>query len=208
MNHRGKGVMLFIFGSTLAVFLLVAPLSTRATTSNVSSYQVYTADSYYTAFGSTVNILLPKNWVPHEIIVDRVSSSSVPELVLVPQSEESSATTKGFVVTKSDRSVVFNLPTTVANKLSQADLVNFYLDRVLKYSIGGAVVKANVVNLNGNQAYAIERTEVAAGIPSVEFDYFIFKGSDVYHLYGLYPSYDQLQRQIMLNIIQSFKTLR
>jgi hypothetical protein len=67
------------------------------------------------------------------------------------------------------------------------------------------VSNAGATTLNGKKAYFVEWSHYANDLQYLDEDYFIFDGATTYQLHGYYPSFSPDKKQIIDQMIQSFK---
>lgn len=144
-------------------------------------------DMQHSVFNNKAVIFVPKYWEIYQWESTTIDNDATEGVYIQSQSELSSRLTKYVYFEKSNKSGVFILPPPVAAKLSEKDLVNFYIHSNLKNSINGRLLSAGQTTVNGESAYNVKWSYLSPG--GLNFgvdDYFFFKNPDVYQLQGQY----------------------
>ncbi len=92
----------------------------------------------------------------------------------------------------------------VTAKLEPQELVSFYMDRNFRSYMDAALTSAKIVPRGSDTVYAIEWTYRSVGkTPYTQIDEFVFHGTTVYHIQGVYPSFDTEARNTIIKTVQS-----
>lgn len=163
-------------------------------------------DSTYNSARGSVTVLVPKYWLVEESNISALNDSQVSLITIKDQAQQASRVTRVAYILSSDAAGVFNLPTSLAGKLSPEDLVNYYMNRALSSSVGGKVLSATIKERYSQKIYSIEWTYISIGqLQFRVFDEFVFKGGRVYQTHAEFATFEPQVRDLVDHIVQSVK---
>ena len=192
-------------GRALAVIVAFGVIFPFLANAQVSLSQ----DNQYTGFDSSVRILQPKYWLAKEKQKSLLNGGSVDQLLIYPQSEMASRTTRIVVVLKGSAANIFGLPKEVVSRVSPLRLVNFYIDQSLRNSLGAHVISTRVTTQGGSKVYEVEWSALIAGGNRGYFlEKFVFKGDQVYQVDAESSDIGQTYRDAVKQVADSFEVLK
>lgn len=162
-------------------------------------------DVTYNGFGQTVKVLQPKNWTVEEEEYVALSGDQVKQIILVDRAEKLSRKTKFVFVGYSTASTIFSVPSSTISRLTEKDLVNYYVDQAMRFSIGGQFVSGKIKQRAGMTIYSVEWSYLSREkLKYVQIENFIFDKKKVYHLSGKYVAFNPSLRGIVEETLDSF----
>ncbi len=154
--------------------LLVVPVSVAG--------QVFPDNKPITNSAYLYTLLVPKDWVSFERTYTTFKGEQLNSVVVTQQTDISSRRTKYFFLRVGTPGAVFGLSPKVVQKLSQEQMVDFYIDNLSEGLIGFSVLKTEVKNEPTGKKFVVEYTAIEPGPYIIRgFDSFIFKNGNVYH---------------------------
>ena len=184
--------------------VLTVPVITFGT-----AIQTYAFDMEYLNENKTAGILRPKYWTVTEEKYIATNGATRRLVVLKDQAEQGSRIAKYVYLISSTPSGIFDLPVPVVTRVSQKDLVNYYIDQALRSSVGARVISASIKDRNGEKVYSVEWSRLSAGkIRYRVFDEFIFHGDTTYQVHAEYSENFPVLRERITRIVQSIRFIK
>ncbi len=162
-------------------------------------------DSLYTGFTQTIKVLQPKNWTVEESEYTALGGDQFKQIVLVDRAEKFSRKTKAVFVEQSTIAGIFAIPQSVVSRLSEKDLVNYYVDQAMRFSIGGKFISGKIKQRGGMTVYSVEWSYISREkLKYIQIDDFIFNKNTVYHVSGRYVAFNPGLRSVIDETLDSF----
>lgn len=164
------------------------------------------SDTNYSGFNNSITVLQPQYWVVQENSFVTIKGQNLDYISLSDQSEQGGRITRSVDILHSTPAGIFSLPVGVASRLSRGDMVNYYIDQVLRTTIGSRVINTSVHDQQGDKVFSVEWEYISTSkLTFIVLDEFIFHKSDVYQVDGQYATFNPSMRDVIMKIEQSVK---
>jgi hypothetical protein len=188
-----------------AALLALWPLATSALPDPLTLI-ARSSDTNYTTEDGALTFVWPQYWVLAERYYQSLDGSNVGLVVMGDQAEGGSRHTKDMYVMHSTASAIFGLPASVTVRLSQKDLINYYIDTVMRNSIDPKISATSVSQVQGDTVYSIEWSAFTpGGLRFVNIEHFIFHGNSVYLAHGDYWDSNPAPRATIIATLNSMQ---
>jgi hypothetical protein len=145
-------------------------------------------DSSYNNNANGYVVFVPANWNKIESEYTALKGGTVNRVILIQTTDIVSRPTKYFLMLSGKPGSIFGLSDSVVQRVTQDQLVNFYIDQYENSSIDYQVSKTYTTGTGENKVYVIEASEAAPGYRAFSVTHIQFKKGKVYVWYMWYLS--------------------
>ncbi|MSU55976.1 MAG: hypothetical protein EXS51_01540 [Candidatus Taylorbacteria bacterium] len=160
-------------------------------------------------FETGLRLLIPKQWLVTEPVVkETLRGPKARYLFIYPRAEKGSRIGSSISVYISTIEGVFDIPARLRTKLSDADLVNFYIDRLARTANAFKVLSVRRGKDLGLPSLVLEyKSRAYDHYDEYTTDRFVFNGDSVYRITSSYIASRQESKAVLEDMVSEMRLL-